>query len=126
VPLSDLGNILLSNFIDRIRALNTWAVAQKSLDTTVVTVSGHPVYKQRFAGVFPTFFHADYGQGVVCGAIALTTDAAEMRHIPQSQLGNTSGGDFEARFAPLRTMPQKMALSATVIRLLLLGGSRHR
>jgi hypothetical protein len=98
VPRSALGNVPLSSFTDRIRAVNSWAVAQVSRDATGITIQGHPLHEHPFAGAFPTFFHADYGEGIVCGTIVLTSDAAESREIPASQLGNVSADNFEARF----------------------------
>ena len=62
------------------RATNTWA-------------SQHG-----FVGGFPTFFHADYGTGIVCGTVLIKSDGAEFRDIPLSELGNPALDDFEARF----------------------------
>lgn len=98
VPLTKLGNVSLSNFTDRIRAANTWAVAQVSPKPSGITVSGDPVFEHPFVGAFPTFFHADHGAGIVCGTIVLTSEAAEARDIPQSELGNASADNYEARF----------------------------
>jgi hypothetical protein len=80
VPLAELGNVALEDFEGRMRATNTWA-------------SQHG-----FVGGFPTFFHADYGTGVVCGTVLIKSDGAEFRDIPLSELGNPALDDFEARF----------------------------
>lgn len=80
VPLAELGNVALEDFEGRMRATNTWAVPHG------------------FVGGFPTFFHADYGTGVVCGTVLLGSNGAEFRDIPLSELGNPALDDFEARF----------------------------
>lgn len=99
VPLVQLGNVSLSDFTARIRAANTWASAQLSLEGgSGIDARGHVIRNHLYAGAFPTFFHADYGRGIVCGMIVLTPEAADRVDIPISQLGNTSATDFEARF----------------------------
>lgn len=80
IPLAELGNIALEDFGERMRATNTWA-------------SQHG-----FVGGFPTFYHTDYGTGIVCGAVLIKSDAAEFIDIPLSELGNPALDDFEARF----------------------------
>lgn len=80
IPLAELGNVALEDFAERMRATNTWA-------------SQHG-----FIGGFPTFFHADYGSGIVCGSVLIKSDGTEFRDIPLSELGNPALEDFEARF----------------------------
>lgn len=80
VPLAELGNVSLDDFGERMRATNTWA-------------SQHG-----FVGGFPTFFHANYGAGVVCGSVLIKSDGAEFRDIPLSELDSPALDDFEARF----------------------------
>jgi hypothetical protein len=80
VPLSDLGNVSLFDFEERIRATNAYAT------------------RNGFVGGFPNFFHADYGSGIVCGTILLKSEGAEWRDVNISDLGNPALGDFEHRF----------------------------
>jgi hypothetical protein len=80
IPLAELHNVALEDFGERMRETNTWAG------------------QHGFVGGFPTFFHADYGNGVVCGAVLIKSDGAEFRDIPLSELGNPALDDFEARF----------------------------
>jgi hypothetical protein len=80
VPLVELGTVAVEDFAGRLRATNTWA------------------RQHGFIGGFPTFFHADYGSGVVCGTLLIKSDGAELRDIPLAALGNPALDDFEARF----------------------------
>jgi hypothetical protein len=80
IPLSELGNIALDDFGDRMRAINTWAS------------------QNGFVGGFPTFFQADYGTGLVYGAVLIKSEGAEFMDIPLSELGNPDLDNFEARF----------------------------
>lgn len=80
VPLSELGNVSLENFEERIRATNAYAS------------------RNGFVGGFPTFFHADYGGGVVCGTILIKSDGGEWRDVPLVELGSPALDDFESRF----------------------------
>jgi hypothetical protein len=80
VPLAELGNISLDDFAERMRATNTWA-------------SQHG-----FIGGYPTFFHADYGSGIVCGTVLIKATGAEFRDISLLELGSPALDDFEARF----------------------------
>jgi hypothetical protein len=80
VPLVELGNVSLDDFAGRMRASNTWA-------------SQHG-----YIGGFPTFFHADYGSGIVCGTTLIKAAGAEFRDISLLELGSPSLDDFEARF----------------------------
>lgn len=63
VPLVELGNPSLSDIGARFRATQDYAT------------------KHGFVGGFPTFFHADYGNGIVCGSILLRSGAAEWRDV---------------------------------------------
>jgi len=92
IPLTELGNGALDDFEGRMRATNTWA---RQHLTGATDETGEPL---PFLGGFPTFFHADYGNGVVCGTVLIRTDGAEVRDIPLSELGNPALDDFEARF----------------------------
>jgi hypothetical protein len=80
IPLTELGNVTLDDFGERMRATNTYAA------------------RNGFVGGFPTFFHADYGNGIVCGTILLKAGCAEWRDVPLADLGTPSLDDFEARF----------------------------
>jgi len=80
VPLAELGNVSLDDFAERMRVTNTWA-------------SQHG-----FIGGFPTFFHADYGSGIVCGTVLVKAVGAEFRDISLLELGSPALDDFEARF----------------------------
>jgi hypothetical protein len=80
VPLAELGNVSLEDFEERIRGTNAYAS------------------RNGFVGGFPTFFHADYGSGIVCGTILINSDGAEWRNIPLAELGNPALDDFESRF----------------------------
>jgi hypothetical protein len=51
-----------------------------------------------FVGGFPTGYHADYGQGTVCGTVLLRQEAAEWRDIYLDELGNVSLNNIGARF----------------------------
>jgi hypothetical protein len=80
VPLSDLGNVSLDDFEERMRV--TYAYATRN----------------GFVGGFPNFFHADYGNGIVCGTMLLKSNGAEWRDVDISDLGNPALEDFEQRF----------------------------
>jgi hypothetical protein len=80
VPLAELGNPDLNDFDLRMRATQDYAVSHG------------------FVGGFPNFFHADYGQGVVCGTILLGAGSAQWRDLPWSEIGNPILEDIGARF----------------------------
>jgi hypothetical protein len=80
VPLSDLHNVDLNNFEERMRETSVYADGQG------------------FAGGFPNYFHDDYGRGTVCGTILLKHAAATWEDVYLSDLGNPALDDFEARF----------------------------
>jgi hypothetical protein len=63
VPLTELGNPLLSDIGARFRGTQDYAT------------------RNGFIGGFPNFFHADYGNGVVCGTVLIKPDAAEWRDV---------------------------------------------
>lgn len=71
VAIGDLGNPSLEDFGARMRAANAFA------------------HSQGFTGGFPTYYHADYGSGVVCGTVMLKKEAAEFRDILLSDLNIT-------------------------------------
>jgi hypothetical protein len=80
VPLSELDNSPLDDFGQRFRATHVYA-----------TDNG-------FVGGFPTFEHADYGHGIVCGTILFPAQNAEWRDVPLSELGNAPLDDIGQRF----------------------------
>lgn len=80
VPLSEMANGGLGDFAERMRSTNTWAGSHG------------------FIGGFPTYFHADYGAGTVCGTVLIKSDGAEFRDVALSELGNPALEDFESRF----------------------------
>ena len=80
VPIAMLGNVPLDGFEERMRAANVYA-----------TQNG-------FIGGFPNFYHADYGNGIVCGTVLLNSNGAEWRDVPISELGNPALDDFEHQF----------------------------
>jgi hypothetical protein len=51
-----------------------------------------------FAGGFPNFHQADYGQGLVYGTFLCRSDSAEWRDVPAAELGNPPGDDVGDRF----------------------------
>jgi hypothetical protein len=80
VPLADLGSPHLEDFGARMRATQDYAG------------------RTGFVGGFPTFFHADYGSGIVCGTVLLTAEVAEWRDVPLGQLGGPGLDQIEQRF----------------------------
>lgn len=79
VPLSELGNPSLNDFGGRMRATQNYAV------------------RNGFIGGFPTFYHADYGKGIVCGTVLIGPGGAEWRDVPMAELGNPPLDDIRAR-----------------------------
>lgn len=63
VPLSELGNPPLNDIGARMRSANDYA------------------FRNGFLGGFPTFYHADYGNGTVCGIVLIKKDAGEWRDV---------------------------------------------
>lgn len=51
-----------------------------------------------FVGGFPNYFHANYGAGNVCGTFLLTTEVAEFRDVPWTELGTPPLDDIRQRF----------------------------
>lgn len=80
IPLSELGEASLRSFGDQMRATNAYAS------------------RNGFIGGFPTGFHADYGQGTVCGSILLRPEAAEWRDVYLDELGSVPLADIPGRF----------------------------
>ena len=64
VPISELGNPSLTDIRQRFTSANDYA------------------FRNGFLGGFPTFFHADYGKGIVCGIILIRKEAGEWRDVP--------------------------------------------
>jgi hypothetical protein len=67
VPLTELGNPPLDDIGARMRSANDYA------------------FRNGFLGGFPTFFHADYGKGIVCGIVLIKKEAGEWRDVIISQ-----------------------------------------
>jgi astacin (peptidase family M12A) len=63
VPSRELGNPPLDDIGARMRSANDYA------------------FRNGYLGGFPTFFHADYGKGIVCGIIMIKKEAAEWRDV---------------------------------------------
>jgi hypothetical protein len=80
VPLSDLSSPSLNDFGLRMRATQDYAS------------------RAGFVGGFPTFSHADYGNGIVCGTTLLTAEVAEWQDVSLADLGNPKLDDVRARF----------------------------
>lgn len=80
VSLVELGNPGLNDFGGRMRATNAYAT------------------KHGYVGGFPTFFHADYGKGIVCGTVLLKGPSVVWRDVPIVALENASLDDVGHRF----------------------------
>lgn len=63
VPLAELGNPALDDIGARMRSANDYAA------------------RNGYLSGFPTFHHADYGKGIVCGLILIKRDAGEWRDV---------------------------------------------
>lgn len=63
VPLSELGNPALDDIGARMRSANDYAA------------------RNGYLGGFPTFHHADYGRGIVCGLILIKREAGEWKDV---------------------------------------------
>lgn len=63
VPLSELGNPALDDIGARMRSANDYAA------------------RNGYLSGFPTFHHANYGKGIVCGIILIKRDAGEWRDV---------------------------------------------
>lgn len=63
VPLSELGNPPLNDIGARMRSANDYA------------------FRNGYLGGFPTFYHTDYGKGIVCGIILIKKEAGEWRDV---------------------------------------------
>lgn len=68
VPWTELGSPPLDNIRARMTSANDYA------------------FRNGFLGGFPTFFHADYGKGIVCGIILIKKEAGEWRDVILSQM----------------------------------------
>ncbi len=80
VPAVELGDPPADDMPARFRATNDWASSRG------------------FAGGFPNFHEADYGNGTVYGTILLKSDAVEWRDVPATELGDPPDRDIAARF----------------------------
>jgi hypothetical protein len=94
VPGKDLGSPSDSDVGARFRAAHNYA------------------RKYGFAAAFPTFFDADYGQGVVYGTIFLTSNCAEWRDVPGGDLGGPSDTDVGARFRAVEAYAKRHGFGA--------------
>ncbi len=63
VSLVELGNPALDNIAARMTTANDYA------------------FKNGYLGGFPTFYHTDYGKGIVCGIILIKKNAGEWRDV---------------------------------------------
>lgn len=63
VPIAELGNPDLNDIRARMTTANDYA------------------FRNGFLGGFPTFFHADYGKGIVCGIVLIKKSAGEWRDV---------------------------------------------
>ncbi|MGK9147739.1 hypothetical protein KXS11_08955 [Plantibacter flavus] len=72
---------------------------QPSLDDFAARMraSNDHAARHGFLSGFPTFFHADHGQGIVCGTVLIRRDAGEWRDVPLSELG-VALDDIPGRF----------------------------
>jgi hypothetical protein len=68
IPASELGNPKTPE--DRFRAVSDWAA------------------RNGYRGGYPNFHQANYGRGVVYGAVLIKREAADWRDIPANELGN--------------------------------------
>lgn len=66
IPLAELGNPSLDDVGARFRATQDYAK------------------RNGFVGGFPNMFHADYGNGIVCGTVLLKPGFAEWRDVPDN------------------------------------------
>jgi hypothetical protein len=80
VPLAQLGNPDLNDFGARMQRTQDYAV------------------RNGFVGGFPTFYHANRPEGVVCGTYLLPSDVAEWRDVLWTDLGSPALDDIWARF----------------------------
>ncbi|WP_162631637.1 hypothetical protein [Burkholderia sp. JP2-270] len=80
VSLHDLGNPPLEDFGERMRATNAYAT------------------KNGYIGGFPTYYHAQYSEGIVCGSVFLRGEGVEWRDVPIADLGNPPLDDIGQRF----------------------------
>jgi hypothetical protein len=80
VYLTSLGNPPLNDFYARMKATQNYAT------------------RNGFVGGFPNFYHANYGNGIVCGTILLPASSAEWRDVLFSEMGNPRLDDIGARF----------------------------
>ena len=93
VPINDLNNPNLNDLGSRFRETFDYAK------------------KQGYAAGFPNFFHADHGNGIVCGTILLKSDAIEWRDVPISELNNIDLNDLDGRFRETFTYATKQGLA---------------
>lgn len=63
VPIAELGNPPLDDIRARMTSANDYA------------------FRNGFLGGFPTFYHADYGRGIVCGIVLIKRSAGEWRDV---------------------------------------------
>lgn len=80
VPISDLEHVALDNFGDRMRASNSYAS------------------RRGFLAAFPTYFHAQRNNEIVCGTVLIPRETAEWRDVPLAELQGARLDDPESRF----------------------------
>jgi hypothetical protein len=80
IPWDWLGRPPLNDFVARMTATNDYAA------------------RNGYTSGFPTFHHADYGAGIVCGTVLLHRDHSVWIDLPFSEIGNPPVEDIGARF----------------------------
>lgn len=68
IPQSELGNVDLNNFQERVRQSMTWAA------------------NHGYVAGIPTFHHANHGGGMVCGTMLFKAGSVTFRDVKQSNL----------------------------------------
>ncbi|MFN8345978.1 MAG: hypothetical protein U0X91_13285 [Spirosomataceae bacterium] len=75
IPQSELGNVDLNNFQERVRQSMTWAT------------------NHGYAAGIPTFYHANHGRGVVCGTILFKPGSVTFRDVKESNMEKINQND---------------------------------
>lgn len=76
IPQSELGNVDLNNFQERVRQSMTWAA------------------NHGYAAGIPTFHHANHGSGMVCGTMLFKAGSAEFKDIALSSIDRNDAADW--------------------------------
>lgn len=75
IPVTELGNVSLDNFQERVRQAMTWA-------------SNHG-----YAAGIPTFNHADYGRGIICGVMLIKMNKVVFKDVRRISLRKFNSDD---------------------------------